>query len=340
MKTCANLFIVIAIFLSTTAYTQTIRRVNNTGIPLGTNMYSTLQAAHNAAASGDIIYIEGSGAYYDGATITKRLTIIGPGYLLAENYPNFADVRPAEFAFPNNVINFNAGSEGSILTGCSGYTNGLDVRINVSNITITRNRSLRVNFNNFDANPLTGIVIAKNYDLRIDDFSSSSSINIVVSNNYVNHVDLPQKFSGLFSANIVWGGLYLENFSLSNNIFFADNGFPSLINCTFSNNIDARALVNSNAFGTTNGNQANVDKTTLFVGPTGNSTDGQWKLKAGSPAIGAGFGGIDCGMFGGLDPYALSGIVAADYPTITSFTTSGAGNSTTPLTVKISTKSN
>jgi hypothetical protein len=335
MKTCANLFIVIAIFLSTTAYAQTIRRVNNTGIPLGTNMYSTLQAAHNAAANGDIIYIEGSGETYAGATITKRLTIIGPGYLLAENYPNFADVRPAEFTVFNDDIFFNAGSEGSILTGCS----ALDVRINVSNITITRNRSLRVFFDNLDAAPLTGIVITKNYDLSVSTFSSSASISVIISNNYINNTDLSSNFSGTFLNNIINGFLSLSNYTISNNIWYygSSSGFT---NCTFSNNIDARALVNSNAFGTTNGNQANVDKTTLFVGPTGNSTDGQWKLKAGSPAIGAGFGGIDCGMFGGLDPYALSGIVAAEYPTITSFTTSGAGNSTTPLTVKISTKSN
>jgi len=304
-------------------------------------MYSTLQAAHNAAASGDIIYIEGSGAFYAGATITKRLTIIGPGYLLAENYPSFADVRPGEFAFNANDIFFNAGSEGSILTGCSGFINGLEVKINVSNITITRNRSLTVDFDNVDAAPLTGIVITKNYDLRVDSFSSSASISIVVSHNYINSIILPLNFSGVFSNNILDATTSLYNFNLASNIWISGSvSGSSFTNCTFSNNIDARALVNSNAFGTTNGNQANVDKTTLFVGTTGNSTDGQWKLKAGSPAIGAGFGGIDCGMFGGLDPYALSGIVAADYPTITSFTTSGTGNSTTPLTVKISTKSN
>jgi len=44
----------------------------------------------------------------------------------------------------------------------------------------------------------------------------------------------------------------------------------------------------------------------LFLG-TG-STDGKWQLKAGSPAIGAGVGGIDCGAFGGLGPYILSGL--------------------------------
>jgi hypothetical protein len=44
------------------------------------------------------------------------------------------------------------------------------------------------------------------------------------------------------------------------------------------------------------------------VGATGNSTDGQWQLKANSPALGAGENGVDCGMFGGSTPYILSGM--------------------------------
>ncbi|MBN8577585.1 MAG: hypothetical protein J0L66_11630 [Cytophagales bacterium] len=298
-------------------------------------MYSTLQAAHNAAASGDIIYMEGSGVQYAGATITKRLTIIGPVYFLGENYNTFPDLRPAEFVTFADLV-FDIGSDGSILSGCS----NIEVTIKVSNVTISRNKDLTVYLTGNI--PLTGILISKNYSIRPYN-SFSKGANITIANNFISSTYglNSSEISGTFINNIVVGGISLENFNVSNNIWVSGSGSAtSFTNCTFSNNIDARALVNSNAFGTTNGNQANVDKATLFVGTTGNSTDGQWKLKAGSPAIGAGFGGIDCGMFGGLDPYALSGIVAADYPTITSFTTSGAGNSTTPLTVKISTKSN
>ena len=38
------------------------------------------------------------------------------------------------------------------------------------------------------------------------------------------------------------------------------------------------------------------------------STDGQYQLKAGSPAIGAGNGGVNCGAYGGPNPYVLSGL--------------------------------
>lgn len=49
------------------------------------------------------------------------------------------------------------------------------------------------------------------------------------------------------------------------------------------------------------------------MGLPGNTTDTQWRLKAGSPAIGAGIGGIDCGMYGGATPYKPSGIVTGQH---------------------------
>jgi hypothetical protein len=318
-----------------TSSAQTIRRVNNTGIT-GTNIYATLQAAHNAASAGDIVYIEGSGTSYAGAQITKRLTIIGPGYLLAENYPNFGDLRPAEFSFSTNLITFDTGSEGSILTGCSGFQNALNVNVKVSSITISRNRSIDVHFDNVNT-PISGITITKNYGLYVSFFNSSASIGVLISNNHLSAY-LGSMISGTFSNNIIDGTTNLLNFNLSNNILIT--GSFTYTNCTFSNNIDARALTNSSAFGTTNGNLANVDKTTLFIGATGNSTDGQWKLKTGSVAIGAGTGGTDCGIYGGGNPYELSGISSADYPAIIKLTTSDSGSSTTPLSVTISTKSN
>ena len=51
--------------------------------------------------------------------------------------------------------------------------------------------------------------------------------------------------------------------------------------------------------------------TSVFVdysGSLGKSDDAKWMLKAGSPAIGAGVSGVDCGAFGGVTPYVLSGV--------------------------------
>ena len=74
-------------------------------------------------------------------------------------------------------------------------------------------------------------------------------------------------------------------------------------NTTYNNNIG-----NSTQFGTENSNQIYGNMVDIFVGA--GSTDGKWQLKQGSQAIGAGVGGIDCGMFGGNFPFVLSGIPA------------------------------
>ena len=66
----------------------------------------------------------------------------------------------------------------------------------------------------------------------------------------------------------------------------------------------------SDHFGTANNNKANVSATALFVGDATESTDGKWQLKAGSPALAAGEGGVDCGAYGGPKPYILSGLPA------------------------------
>ncbi len=83
--------------------------------------------------------------------------------------------------------------------------------------------------------------------------------------------------------------------------------------------------------------------TTVFVGTgTGISSDGQWKLKSGSPAIGAGYGSttgspIDAGIFGGQSSYVLAGLPPV--PTIYFFENQPIGSNADPIDVTIKVKS-
>jgi hypothetical protein len=52
------------ILLLNTTYAQTIRRVNNNVGITGVNVYTTAQAAHDAAAANDILIIEPSNTSY------------------------------------------------------------------------------------------------------------------------------------------------------------------------------------------------------------------------------------------------------------------------------------
>jgi hypothetical protein len=67
------------------------------------------------------------------------------------------------------------------------------------------------------------------------------------------------------------------------------------------------------------------------------SNDGIFQLKAGSPAIGAGVGGVDMGLFGGSDPYVLSGLPAI--PAIWFISAPSSGSGASGLQVQIKAKS-
>jgi hypothetical protein len=283
-------------FICGITYGQNLIRVNND--PAADPDYLALQEANNNASNGDTIYVEGSASPYEGANITKSLTIIGPGFFLSENDSTQANGLEANIG----DINLNAGSAGSVLTGLKGSS----IIINVNNIVISRcNISSLISF-----------------EQEVD--------NILVLQNYVSAIQTGSGkiTNGIFSNNLV--GSYISTSDLCgplqviNNVFYNYGSFIYVFNSNVSNNIIAypAGSITENS-GTTitynlfagdgvnvNGNQYNVDMDNVFVDFNGNlgfSTDGKWQLKAGSPAIGAGAGGVDCGAFGGTTPYVLSG---------------------------------
>src|SRR5215211_3890231 len=66
----------------------TVRTVSNQ--PGLVAQYTTIQAAVNASANGDTVYVQGSNIQYAGFTITdKRLTVIGPGWSPMQNFMPF-----------------------------------------------------------------------------------------------------------------------------------------------------------------------------------------------------------------------------------------------------------
>lgn len=322
MKKFKLLFILAVVFTSV-QLNATVWRVNNVA---GVNApFTTLQAAHNSSSvlEGDTLYLEASAGSYGDLIAIKKLVIIGAGYFLNENLNLQANGPTSEVS----KIAFNNGSQGSVVAGCTIY----EIKINTSDLVIERNN---INFNetsivdggiffntsnvsniiirnNFLQNNYEGISSSKNYVIRTASTSITGINNIIISKNFISTkkistsyvLYLTTGFSGTIENNVIYGNVLMNNAVFNNNIL--RDGTFTASNCTYNNNIG-----NSTQFGITNGNQQNVTMTNVFLGATGNSTDSQWQLKVGSPAIGAGVGGVDCGMFGGTFPYVLSGIPA------------------------------
>ncbi len=117
---------------SFSASAQTIRRVNNNAGVTGVNVYTTIQAAHDAAVAGDIVYVEPSLSDYGSLTATKRLTIIGNGYNLNENTNTSFDKKESKIT----SFSFGIGSQNSVLMSIVSTATGAN-DISATGVTIT-----------------------------------------------------------------------------------------------------------------------------------------------------------------------------------------------------------
>ncbi len=280
-------------------------RVNNTGI--SAHFTTAQQAAGSSSVqTGDTLYFESSMNSYGNMELTKRLILIGPGYFLGQNPETQANIAQAKI----ENLTFSLGSKGSIMTG---MTVNSWTTIQDTAITMTRNNLGSTNV----FNPSINNVITQNYIHSLN--LSGSQGNTIANNIFV-------------KSNACWDGncLYMGSNSsaeIRNNIF---KGCQSIQNAVYENNIATGTAANSNntftstnstiynnigastQYGSSDGNQENIDMTTVFVNTV--SPDGMYQLLPGSPAIGAGVGGVDCGIFSGPDPYILSGM--PDLPSI------------------------
>ena len=352
-----NLILFFLLTFSCSTFAQTIRRCNNNAVVTGINIYSTIQAAHDAAVAGDIIYVEPSVTDYGSVDVRKRLTIIGNGYFLDKNTNVPFDQRTTKIS----SIIFNNGSANGILTGFE-LTGGGSVNVNDVNITVTRCKIPGVSFG-ISTNLVAGqnsrgnnATITKCIVGMISGVSSTivtdqRGYNCTITNN------IQQSTINSITNSIIANNVYYLFTTPSGNMMNGVNG------CTISNNIyDARGLTGTIQYVSTgtgntisnnicldlagspsgNGNVSFGNSTTTFLTANPWSTftyeDASFQLAIGSPAIGIGTGGTNVGAFGGASPYILSGLPA--YPVMTNFTTSGVGNTTTPLQVNVTVRGN
>jgi hypothetical protein len=282
---------------------------NNLGVAAD---FTDLPPAVTAAAAGDTIMVEASATAYSGPTLTKKLVIIGAGYYFTDATPNpktQANTNGSTIGSPT----FTAGSAGSVVEGCT--MNG--IYLSESNITIERNNITSYCYLANDANSVcNNDTIRQNVIYGLLGFTSTGQAsNLLVYNNIFNgppvQINDGVNISGYFINNdfLFSYATKCTNFTFQNNIFYGANFGSYLSSNAFFNNITSNT-----GLPTGNGNQLSVDIDNVLVGyssGTGFSSDGRYKLKAGSPAIGAGSlngGTVDCGAFGGPAPYVLSGI--------------------------------
>ncbi len=321
-----------AIVLSTQTASAKIRRVGYFGTAVTGTDYADLQSAHDAANTGDTLLIF-PGNY--SATYTKKLVTIGYGYFISGSGSN-AGLQNITGTLSISVT-LDAHSDSCTFTGLDGLTVDETTGVSISNINVNR---CKFNYIYFEDKTYTNWQITQCWIYAmLYDASTSKPLNLLVKNcriNYLQFATLPGQ-NGQFLNDVLDGGV--NNFG---------NGAFMIINCIYTasayhsndgNCVYQYSISNtSSPIPTGNGNQ-NLTSTQfnkMFVNAS--STDSIYALKGGSPAIGTGLNGVDCGMFGGSNPYRVSGIPAI--PAFYQLTAPSNVTSSNPYTITFSVRSN
>jgi hypothetical protein len=300
MKKNITLLLLVLLGLNTMIYAAKWRVNNISGVNAD---FTTAQAVNDSSSvlAGDTVYFEGSLNSYGDLTLSKRLVIIGPGYFLGENDSTQANLLPAIL----ETVVINPGAENSVITGMT--TSTFYVRCN--NILLKRDNLGQTNIG--DAGAVSNIFILQCWIYRV--YITTGSQNVIIKNNiFFNaggwdwNVQNEGGSTALYINNIFQTNCFFHDCEIRNNIFTgpcgtAREGIELNGSCITTNNISACGSLPAGS-----GNQTSIDMTTVFV-YTG-SSDGQYRLLPGSPAIGAGYDGVDCGVFGGSNSYVLSGL--------------------------------
>ncbi len=322
---------IICLLIAGNLFSQNQWRVNNAyGIDAD---FTTVQAAVDSATAGDIIYIEGTNIPYVGFNIEKPLTFIGPGYFLASNDSTQANVSAAIIS---TTIKFSPGSEGSYMAGLSTG----QVRLDASNLLIERNNMSTIVIG-YSQN-IGNVVVRQNYISTISDQSGYSSA-VIKNNIVVYYITNSIRANWLIYNNTVYSNysgsaINVYNSSIKNNIVINTQSYESYhcINTApgQNNNIEFN-VCNKPPYNLPELENNIWDADPALVLSLEGNNETKLFLIEGSPAIGYGENGQDCGAYGDLTPYVLSGmppvphIFKANVP-VSATTTGGL-----PVNVKI-----
>jgi hypothetical protein len=316
--------------ISVTASFAKAWRVNKTPGVTADFVELSVAVGNAAVLAGDTIYVEGSTNIYNNFTSYKKLVLIGPGYFLdASGNPGLqANTLTAKVS-----IMLDSLSTGSQFIGLDG---SIYLDSKVDDISITRCNVGVYGTTAYANSSISGLRISQSY-LSISLNTTHRIENFQITNCIIfNACNVPSTYNGLIRNNVFSNvSASASNSYLANNIFVGSSA--TFVNSTIRYNISTL----NNTLPAGNGNQNNIPFASLFIG-TG-STDGQFILKAGSPAIGAGepVNGVtpDAGIFGTADPYRLSGI--APVPSIYQLTVpASVATTATTMPITVSTRSN
>lgn len=306
-------------------------------------MYTSLQAAIDAAAIGDTIYIHPSPTSYGNVDIKKTLHFRSIGHA-----PHYANGLVATIG--NMDFDAVIGAPGSTFSGIVFGRLSTSGSQNYSNVEITNCRFAKVdcgstagqcndwliagnvivaqNFGNIDNYNSEGWVVVNNH-IRQPEGSASWSIFRRLGNGDVVRNNIVVTNQGQSTASKVFEDCH--NLSVENNLFLFTNNGTGISTAgnsiTFNNNLTYSYP--GLTLTTLNGNGNLDNQQPVFVNMGGDpsySVNKNFHLADGSPGEDAGSDGQDMGLYGGTYPFNTRGYpTGMPYPTSIEITNSVIG---------------
>ena len=270
----------------------------------GPNRYTTVQAAVDASSAGDTVYVEG-GSYDEPINVEINLVVIGVGWnQIGADSTVTTNLRPSNLVGGVAIRNESHVELRGLTLGGVAILDSTSVTIIGCHITgqiysVTSN-VIFVLGSVLTMPNLRPIIVRSNPEY----FHLESSV--VLGGTQYGSLECESASSAVIRNCFIKESVLVNN-TIVQNCILGDNWDPH----TGSGNAGANCLFvgvpYQQSWGIPN-SSGGYTSSELFES-AGSSTWGKYyKLKSNSPAIGAGTGGTDCGIFGGSVPFVLGGI--------------------------------
>ena len=259
----------------------------------GPGTYPDFPTGYAQAVNGDTIEVRPlTQDLSSGFTLSKSIPILGFGYPLFENY-GFGDP-----SFHMLDLTLSSGVEVVL--------ESIEIRtLQIGNNSRVRMDKVRVTSAIVTTYSVTDIVVIQS---EINQISLPESIlsSVYIQNSFVDHL-LGKNFreTNLLVSNSVIGSMTAVLYGYFINSIINSGHF-----CYTNSAAVAQYSVVSTAQGLCDSTNTFAPINTIYaLGVPANADPGhRYSLAPNSPAIGAGYNGVDCGIFGGPTPYELSGL--------------------------------
>lgn len=305
------------------AFAQSATLVVNNSVPAVVGEYTTITAAITAATAGDVILVKGTSTAYAGCTVTKSLTFIGNGYnpktvstnatLMGTFTINSGIHNINILGFDCSSINANNDNDHIKVEFCkiNGY---ISIPANTCDDWLISNCIFPLSSCYIDGTNPTNVVIEHNYINGLIRMGASA-VNILVRNNVFVNNTYGAAFGVMNNAIIINNIFYNSNLVGISNYF---GGNATYTACVISNNLTYKSSGTNPEPTNTGGSSGNtissnvVDVNPNFVtSPTTATTSfaftQDFRLQAGSPALTAGVGSTQIGLYGNSFPFSMTG---------------------------------